>query len=240
MRLFVFTLLLFIISCSSSDKSNIIEFIWNNGDKIYKDLDDWYVESEGFIYPGDSVKIINFLDMFKESNYFKINDNPGDHLEFYNISSNKLGEFFIGSLSPGSLGRYAYNNKDLYIIEGDFSNFKLNTDFRYKGFNFSSNNSIYFHFKPFVDDLEIENVSEVLKFDSESQICFNSLLRLDVKDLVPGFEGEIIGEIEIKLDNGSIEIIEIKKGANGYLFNHQAPYSLLVSKSSFSNLINSF
>lgn len=240
MRYFTLILILFLLNCSSPDKSNIVEFVWNNEDKIYKDLDKWYVESNGFIYPGDSDRINSFLDKFKESNYFKINDDPRDNLEFYNISSNRIGEFFIGSLSPGSLGRYAYNNKDLYIVEGDFSTFKLNNDFRYKGFNFSSNNSVYFHFKPLSEDLESENVSEVLKFNSESQESFNSLLRLDVKNLVPGFDGDLIGEIEIKLDNGLIEIIQIKKGANDYLFNHQTPYSLLVSKTSFINLTNSF
>lgn len=235
MRILIFIFILLIYGCRENN-DEITQFTWNNGDFVYIENGSWYVRSDGVSFPGDSELIQEFVKSYKESQLYKVNENVKGVETYYNIGENKIEDFRFGIPTPGRLGRYILDTSgSLYMLEGELANYQLNFNFKLKKFQTSSNSSVYFHFKPLIQDY-----NEVLVFDSRSKDLYHNLLRIDIEDLVPGFDGESIGEIEFKLDNGSIETLIIKKGAYGYLFNQKTPYSFLVSFQSFEALINSF
>lgn len=235
MRVLFFLSLLFIFSCNSNSKNEIDSFIWNES-RIYKVDDNWLIEIDGIVYPGNKLQIEGFLNSFSDSNIVLIATNTKDIIEYYNIGKNSIAGFSFGLLTPGSLGRYAVdNNNYLYMIEGKYTEYPLNFDWRDKTLQLGSN-PVYFHFKP-IDSL----YEEILYFNESGSIAnYNNLLRANVISLIPGFHGSDIGEVEIKDETGEIYSILIKKGANGYLLNLMTPYSYLISEIDFKNIISSF
>lgn len=237
MKIITIIFLFFLLSCSSKTEDNTKSFLWD-GYRIFKDNSKWFLELEGFTYPGNKQVIEDFLVSFDNSNKVLISANAKDVIQYYNIGKNSINGFSLGLLTPGALGRYTTDESgNLYMIEGDFAKYPLHFDWRDKRLPLEGYKTpLYFHFKPINFAY-----TEVLIFnDSTSIINYNNLLRSDIIDLVPYFDGNDIGEIEIKYEGGELCRVFIKKGANGYLLNLKAPYSYLISEVDFLNIIGSF
>lgn len=207
------------------------------GDQILiRDNNEWYVYEDNILYPGAGRYISGFLTSLHKS---RVIESLGGNQELYNAYGitgredirieSEVGILSIsyGKNTPGSLGRYVkFNSSDsIDILEGDFISYPIYKNCKDLNIQreFTSFNSLTSYFT---------------SSDSKTvDIDFKQLLRADVIDLVKdSSDFPEHGYITVETDNGKSVDIEVKKRAENYLLNFQAPYSYFVSEETFKSL----
>lgn len=196
----------------------------------------WFVYEDDLLYPASTDYINSFLSCLNRPTGKRVVTDDPSLFPIYGIyeredvrieSSSGIISLSIGKNSPGNLGLYIKFSDRSYIevIEGEIVNYPFNINMKQLNIK-----------KEFTNYKAINSVF-INSSSSLETINFNKLLQVDVMDLVKSNRDlPPIGNLKIETDDGKTYNIEVKKRAENYILNFQAPYSYLISPKSFRNL----